>query len=106
LFKKAELPLIYVLTVMLAKAWLTWSKAGTAKRFRACCLVLQPGHAEIVTNSLAGGKEQRRHNLSVRGADNHMAIASAIATAKKQDKNIYLMIKDCFNGKPLFDSGA
>jgi len=52
------------------------------------------------------GKEQRRHNLSVRGADNHMAIASAIATAKKQDKNIYLMIKDCFNGKPLFDSGA
>ena len=42
---------------------------------------------------------------SVRGADEHMAIASVISTGKKQDKNIYLMIKDCFNGKTLFDSG-
>lgn len=42
---------------------------------------------------------------SQQGADNHMAIASVIATAKKQKKNLYSMIKDSFKGKPLFDSG-
>jgi len=42
---------------------------------------------------------------SGQGADNHMVIASVISTAKKQKRNIYSMIKDCFNGKPVFDSG-
>lgn len=42
---------------------------------------------------------------SGQGADNHMIIASVIATAKKQKKNLYSMIKNSFNGQPLFDSG-
>jgi len=42
---------------------------------------------------------------SGQGADNHMAIASVIATAKKQKTNLYSMIKNSFNGQPMFDSG-
>lgn len=42
---------------------------------------------------------------SSQGADNHMTIASVIATAKKQKKNIYSVIKKSFNGEPFFDSG-
>jgi len=42
---------------------------------------------------------------SGQGADNHMAIASIIATAKKQKKNIFSVIKKAFNGQPFFDSG-
>lgn len=38
---------------------------------------------------------------SGQGADNHMTIASVIASAKKQKKNLYSMIKDSFSGKPL-----
>ncbi len=41
---------------------------------------------------------------SKQGADNHMKIASVIASVKKQKKNLYSVIKDSFNGKPLFDS--
>jgi len=42
---------------------------------------------------------------SDQGAKNHMAIASVIATTKKQKKNIFKMIKDTFEGNPLFQSG-
>lgn len=41
---------------------------------------------------------------SVQGADSHMVIASAIATAKKQKKNIFKMIKDIFEGNSSFQS--
>ncbi len=41
---------------------------------------------------------------SDQGADNHMAIASAIATAKKQKKNIYNVIKETFEGESSFQS--
>lgn len=42
---------------------------------------------------------------SGQGAVNHMAIASVIASAKKQRKNLYSMIKNSFSGQSLFDSG-
>lgn len=38
---------------------------------------------------------------SGQGADNHMTIASVIASEKKQKKNLYSMIKDSFSGKPI-----
>lgn len=41
---------------------------------------------------------------SDQGADNHMVIASVIATAKKQKKNIFKIIKDTFEGKSSFQS--
>lgn len=42
---------------------------------------------------------------SSQGADNHMAIASVIATAKKQKKNIFSVIKKSLNGESPFDGG-
>jgi transposase len=42
---------------------------------------------------------------SHQGADDHMVIASVIATAKKQKKNLFSMIKDSLKGKSLFNSG-
>ena len=39
---------------------------------------------------------------SDQGAKNHMAIASVIATVKKQKRNVFRMISDAFNGSPLF----
>ena len=42
---------------------------------------------------------------SGQGADNHMVIASVIASAKKQNKNIFSLIRKSFEGQPLFDSG-
>jgi len=42
---------------------------------------------------------------SSQGADNHMAIASVIATAKKQKKNIFSVIKKFLNGEAPFDGG-
>lgn len=38
---------------------------------------------------------------SGQGVDNHMTIASVLASAKKQKKNLYCMIKDSFSGKPI-----
>jgi len=42
---------------------------------------------------------------SDQGADYHMIIASVIASAKKQKKNIYSVIKNSFNNQLQFDSG-
>ncbi len=39
---------------------------------------------------------------SSQGADHHMKIASVIATAKKRKLNPYSVIKDSFNGLPIF----
>jgi transposase len=41
---------------------------------------------------------------SDQGAKNHMAIASVIATAKKQKKNVFKMIKDTFEDKSPFQN--
>lgn len=41
---------------------------------------------------------------SSEGAKNHMTIASILATAKKQKKNLYSTIKDSFIGNTLFDN--
>ena len=41
---------------------------------------------------------------SSEGAKNHMIIASILATAKKQKKNLYSTIKNSFIGNTLFDN--
>lgn len=41
---------------------------------------------------------------STQGSKNHMVIASVIATAKKQKRNAFKLLKDAFAGIPLFTS--
>ena len=41
---------------------------------------------------------------SEQGSENHLVIASVIATAKKQKRNVFKLIRDAFAGVPLFKS--